>query len=218
MTFHLADFLVHFSNVLLLVSYSVRDMLWLRWFAVAAAVVEIPYFLVQHEVLWPPVIWAVVFIAINLYRIALIYMERRPVVLSKDEQALYDLGFQSLNPRDFVSLLFTGEWKEAKPGDAVLKEGEPARNICIPISGAAELQRRGEHLATVGPGFIIGSVAALTGDPSPVGAVFAKPGRYMCWPLSTLRSFLDKRPDIRTAIARLTNQDLAHKLDRLLSQ
>ena len=31
------DYLVHFSNVLLLVAYSVRDMLWLRWFAVAAA-------------------------------------------------------------------------------------------------------------------------------------------------------------------------------------
>ena len=30
------DYLVHFSNILLLVSYSVRNMLWLRWFAVAA--------------------------------------------------------------------------------------------------------------------------------------------------------------------------------------
>src|SRR5262245_36610696 len=98
MTFHLADFLVHLSNALLLVSYSLREMLWLRWFAVAAVLVEIPYFLVQHEVLWPPVIWAVVFIFINLYRIVRLYMERRPIVLSKDEQALYDLGFQSLNP------------------------------------------------------------------------------------------------------------------------
>ena len=29
------EYLVHFSIVLLLFSYSVRDMLWLRWFAVA---------------------------------------------------------------------------------------------------------------------------------------------------------------------------------------
>ena len=29
------DYLVHFSNVLMLVAYSVRDILWLRWFAVA---------------------------------------------------------------------------------------------------------------------------------------------------------------------------------------
>ncbi|HKE45774.1 MAG TPA: cyclic nucleotide-binding domain-containing protein [Steroidobacteraceae bacterium] len=218
MTFHLADFLVHLSNALLLVSYSVRDMLWLRWFAVAAAVVEIPYFLVQHEVLWPPIIWAVIFIAINLYRIARIYMERRPVVLSKDEQTLYDLGFKALSPRDFLSLMLTGEWRDARPGEVVLKEGESAASVVIPISGAAEVQRHGEHVTEAGPGFILGSVAALTGDPSPVGAVFVKPGRYMTWPVATLRTFLDRRPDVRATLGTLTNQDLARKLDRLLSR
>ena len=85
-----ADYLVHFSNILLLVSYSVRDMLWLRWFAVAAALTNIPSFLLQGTVLWPPVLWAAVFTAINLYQIARIYLERRPVVLSKDEKKLYE--------------------------------------------------------------------------------------------------------------------------------
>jgi hypothetical protein len=48
------DYLVHFSNILMLLSYSVRDILWLRWFAVAAALTNIPYFLLQGTVLWPP--------------------------------------------------------------------------------------------------------------------------------------------------------------------
>jgi hypothetical protein len=87
------DYLVHFSNILLLVSYSVRDILWLRWFAVAAALTNIPYFLVQDYVLWPPVLWASVFTAINLYQIARIYRERRPVVLAPEQQTLYDLAF-----------------------------------------------------------------------------------------------------------------------------
>jgi Popeye protein conserved region len=100
-----ADYLVHLSNVLLLVAYSVRDMLWLRWFAVAAAVINIPYYLVQADILWPPVFWAVVFTVINLFQIARIYWERRPVVLSADEQKLYDMGFRELRPREFVSLL-----------------------------------------------------------------------------------------------------------------
>ena len=41
---HVAEYLVHFSNILMLVAYSVRDILWLRWFAVAAALTNIPYF------------------------------------------------------------------------------------------------------------------------------------------------------------------------------
>src|SRR5262249_24049935 len=110
------DYLVHFSNILLLVSYSVRDILWLRWFAVAAALTNMPYFLLQHTVLWPPVLWALVFTAINLYQISRIYLERRPVVLSPDEQRLYALAFQPLRPREFVSLTLVGEWKDAAAG------------------------------------------------------------------------------------------------------
>jgi hypothetical protein len=45
---HAADLLVNFSNILLLVSYSVRDILWLRRFAMAAALTNIPYFLSQR--------------------------------------------------------------------------------------------------------------------------------------------------------------------------
>lgn len=54
MTLQPADYLVHFSNVLMLVSYSVRDILWLRWFAVAAAVTVILYYLMQAARGCPP--------------------------------------------------------------------------------------------------------------------------------------------------------------------
>ena len=123
MNAQLVDYLVHFSNVLMLASYSVRDILWLRWFAVAAAITNIPYFVLQPKKLWPPVIWALVFTAINLYQILRIYFERRPVVFSEDEQRLYNFGFSSLRPREFVSLLMAGEWKNAAAGDAVLVQG-----------------------------------------------------------------------------------------------
>src|SRR5262245_58871306 len=94
------DYLAHLSNLLMLASYSVRDILWLRWLAVAAALMVIPYYLFQSSVLWPPIFWGSVFIVINLFPIWRIYWERRPVVLSADEQTLYDLGFQALRPRD----------------------------------------------------------------------------------------------------------------------
>jgi CRP-like cAMP-binding protein len=214
---HAADYLVHFSNILLLVSYSVRDILWLRWFAVAAALTNIPYFLSQPETLWPPVLWAAVFTTINLYQIARIYLERRPVVLSKDEQKLYDMGFHSLRPREFVSLMLAGEWKNAATGDKVLTEGKPVSSICIPISGAVQVRWHGKELEMLKPGHVIGTGLALTGDPSPVEATFTEPARYMSWPLSNIRSFLDKRPELRVTLQSLVNRDLAAKLERLVS-
>jgi CRP-like cAMP-binding protein len=211
------DYLVHFSNILLLVAYSVKDILWLRWFAVAAAITNIPYFLLQKSVLWPPILWALVFTAINLYQIARLYLERRPVVLSHDEQKLYDLGFQSLRPREFVSLSLVGEWKNAGPGETVLIEGEPVSSLSIPISGTADVHRSGERIGELTPGHIIGTALALTGDPSPVRVTFTEPARYMRWSLSSLRRFMDMRPELRAALQGLVNRDLAQKLNTVVN-
>jgi hypothetical protein len=211
------DYLVHFSNILMLAAYSVRDILWLRWFAVAAALTNIPYFLLQGTVLWPPVLWALVFTAINLYQIARLYLERRPVVLSQDEQRLYDLGFRSLRPREFVSLSLVGEWKNAEPGERVLTEGEPVSSLCIPITGSADVRKEGERIGALQPGHIIGTALALTGEPSPVEVTFTEPARYMRWSLPSLRRFMDARPELRVTLQGLVSRDLAGKLERALS-
>jgi hypothetical protein len=214
---HPTDYLVHFSNVLMLVAYSVTDILWLRWFAVAAALTNIPYFLVQPTRLWPPVVWALVFTIINLYQIVRIYLERRPVTLSDDEQTLYDLAFRSLRPREFVSLMLIGEWKTAAAGDKVLVEGQAVSSICIAISGTVCVQREGRDVGVIDAGHPIGETLALTGDPSPVDATFTRTARYMCWPLQSIRSFMDRRPDLRVTLQGLVNRDLALKLEQVIS-
>lgn len=215
MSVHPVDYLVHFSNVLMLVSYSVRDILWLRWFAVAAALTNIPYFLWQPNKLWPPVIWALVFTTINLYQLLRIYLERRPVVLSEDKQQLYHMGFGSLRPREFVSLLLAGEWKRAAAGEAVLTQGKPVSSICIAISGTLRVLKDGKDLMALKPGFLIGTALALTGQPSPIAASFTEPAHYFCWPLGNIRAFLDKRPDLRLTLQSLVNRDLALKIEDL---
>jgi len=210
------DYLVHLSNILMLISYSVRDILWLRWFAVAAALTNIPYFLVQETVLWPPVIWATVFTVINCFQIARIYLERRPVVLSQDEQRLYDLAFTALRPREFLSLALVGEWRDAVAGQKLLTIGEPPAQICIATSANVEVRSGTGRVGTLAPGQLIGTGLALSGGPSPVEASFVSPGRYIAWPLQSLRIFLDKRPDLRDALQRLSSRDLARKIEQVL--
>ncbi len=207
-----ADWLVHGSNILLLLAYSVRDILWLRWFAVAAALTNIPFFLVQETVLWPPVMWAAVFTVINLVQIFRIYRERRPVVLSAEEQALHDLAFRDLRPREFLALAMLGQWVDAPEGTPVLRAGETPQEVGVAISGRVALRQGSETIGELLPGQMIGVTMALTGAPSPADAAFATPGRYMRWNLPALRAFLDARPEMRTAVRALIQQDLARKL------
>jgi hypothetical protein len=217
MSVHPTDYLVHFSNILLLVSYSVRNILWLRWFAVAAALTNMPYFLYQPDILWPPVLWAGVFTSINLYQIWRIYMERRPVALSPDEQTLYDMGFHSLTPRDFVALVMVGTWNDGATGDKLMTEGQPVSSVCIAIRGTVRIQRHGNDLGLLEPGYVVGTAMALMGTASTIDATLTEPGRYISWPLSKVRRFTHGRPWLRSALQHLVNQDLARKVERLSS-
>jgi len=54
------------ANVLLLVGYSIREVLWLRLLAVASSLIAIPYYALQPMPLRPPILWNIVFAAINL--------------------------------------------------------------------------------------------------------------------------------------------------------
>ena len=215
MSVHPIDYLVHFSNILLLVSYSVRNILWLRWFAVAAALTNMPYFLYQPHILWPPILWAGVFTAINLYQIWRIYLERRPVTLSADERTLYDMGFHSLTPRDFVALVMVGAWTDAAAGDKMLREGQPVASVSIAIRGSVRVHRQDRDLGLLEPGHVVGDAMALVGKPSPFDATFTEPGLYITWPLAKVRRFTEGRPELQTALQHLVNRDLARKVERL---
>jgi CRP-like cAMP-binding protein len=149
-------------------------------------------------------------------QIARIYAERRPVVLGPDEQRLYELSFSSLRPREFLSLAMIGEWKDDAPGDQLLKQGERAASLAMAVAGKVEIRLGQQLVATIAPGHVIGTALALVGDPSPVDARFCEPGRYLSWPLPSLRTFIDKHPDLRLALQQLVSRDVAKKVEGLV--
>ena len=61
------SYFIHAANVLLLMAYSVRDILWLRLCALASSLIAIPYFILQPTPLWAPISWSVLFAAINIF-------------------------------------------------------------------------------------------------------------------------------------------------------
>jgi xanthosine utilization system XapX-like protein len=130
------DYLIDLSSLLTVASFSVIAMLPLRALAVASQIFAIPYFMLQPTPLWTPVGWTGLFLAINIYHITRILLERRPVKFTADEQQLYDLTFPNFEPRDFLKLLSLGEWKTGKQGDNIVTRGQPIAQIAVPISCA----------------------------------------------------------------------------------
>lgn len=129
------DYFIHAANVLLLLAYSVRDILWLRLFALASSLIAIPYFVLQPAPLWAPIGWSSLFATINVLQSWRLFVERRPVKLTPEEEEVRRLVFPHLAPRKVLRVLSIGTWITANPGERMLERGKQVRVISLIVRG-----------------------------------------------------------------------------------
>ena len=209
------NYFIHAANVLLLVAYSVRDILWLRLFAVGASLISIPYFVLQPTMLWAPLSWSVVFAAINLLQSWRLYVERRPVKLTAEEEEIRRLVFRDLPPRKVLQVLSIGSWATLEVGERLLERGKLPDAVSLIVRGKVQVTREGLVLGELIAGNVVGSALILSGVPSEVDAVTVEPGRSMRWELGALERYLTANPETRTVMLQHLVRDLAGKVERV---
>jgi CRP-like cAMP-binding protein len=209
------DYFVHAANVLLLVAYSVRDILWLRLFAVAASLIAMPYYVLQPTLLWAPLIWSGVFAAINLFQSWRLFLERRPVKLTPEEEEVRRLVFGDLPPRKVLQVLSIGSWTTAETGERLIESGKSPEVLPLIVRGKVRVTKGDRVIAELGAGNYVGSALLLSGAPAEVDAVAVEPVRAVRWEVGTLERYLSANPETRIVMQRHLARDLAGKLERL---
>ena len=217
MGFLTPDYFIHAANILLLIAYSVRDVLWLRLFAVAASLIAIPYYVLQPTMLWEPVAWSVIFAAINLVQSWLIFLERRPIKLTAEEEEVRRLAFQGLPPRKVLQVLSIGSWITEEVGERLIERGKLPDSVSLIIRGKVRVTEDGRKLGDLIPGDLVGSALILSGIPSDVDAVTVEPVRAMRWQIGTLKKYLSANPETRNVMQRHLARELAGKIGRLVT-
>ena len=209
------DYFVHAANVLLLVAYSVRDILWLRLFAVAASLIAMPYYVLQPTLLWAPLIWSAVFAAINLYQSWRLFLERRPVKLTPEEEEVRRLVFRDLTPRKVLQVLSIGSWTTAEAGERLIESGKSPEVLPLIVRGKVRVTKGDLVIAELGAGNYVGSALLLSGAPAEVDAVAVEPVRAVRWEVATLVRYLAANPETRIVMQGHLARDLAGKLEKI---
>jgi hypothetical protein len=206
------SYFIHVANVLLLVAYSVRDILWLRLFAVAAALISIPYFALQPTPLWEPLGWTVLFAGINGFQSCRLFFERRPVKLTPEEEDVRQLVFRDLPRRKVLQVLSIGSWTTVETGEPLIESGQRVEAISLLLRGKVRVTREGRVLGELVTGDLVGSALLLSGAPSEVDAVAVEPVRAVRWEVTTLERYLTANPETRIIMQQHLARDLAGKL------
>jgi CRP-like cAMP-binding protein len=209
------NYFIHAANILLVVAYSVRDILWLRLFAVAASLITIPYFVLQPTTLWAPLSWSVVFAAINSLQSWRLFIERRPVKLTSEEEEIRRLAFQDLPHRKVLQVLSIGSWTTLDVGARLIESGKRPDAVSLIVRGKVRVAKGGRVLGELVAGDFVGSALILSGIPADVDAVTVEPGRAMRWEVGALERYLAANPETRTVLLKQVARDLAGKMERV---
>ena len=187
------NYFIQPANILLLVAYSLRDILWLRLFAVAAALISIPFYLLQPTTLWAPLLWSAVFAAINLFQSWRLFLERRPVKLTPEEE-VRRLVFRDLPPRTVLQVLSIGFWTTAETGERLIEHGKGLEAISLVVRGNVRVTRDDRIFGELVAGHLVGSAILLSGVTADVDAVAVEPIRAVRWEVETPERYLAANP------------------------
>src|SRR5580698_1223098 len=186
------DLLIHAANVLFLVAYMVRDILWLRILTVIATLCLIPYYFTRPEPMMVPIYWSLVFAVLNVYWIVRLFLERAPMKLSADEQRLCELVFRTMSPREMITLLKLATWENAEAGECFVERDRPLDRLMVIYSGKACAEVGGRRVTELNPGQFIGSIDYVTQETASANVVAIEATRYVSWPKSKLKDFMNR--------------------------
>jgi CRP-like cAMP-binding protein len=203
------DLLIHAANMLFLIAYLVRDILWLRILTVIATFCLIPYYFTRPEPMMVPIYWSLVFAALNVYWIVRLLLERAPMKLNADEQRLCELVFRTMSPREMITLLKLATWEHAETGECFVERHKPSDRLMVIYSGRACAEVDGLRVTELEPGQFIGSIDYVTQETALADILAIEPTRYVSWPKLELKDFMRRNPELHSALKSTLAIDLA---------
>ena len=101
----------HLAFGLIAFSFLVKDILWLRIVSILASLFSVFYnWVIPVEPMWIPIGWNFVFVGLNLYHIAVIIYEKRPIKMAPKDKELYETLFKDLSPVEYLKISKVAQW------------------------------------------------------------------------------------------------------------
>ena len=113
----------HLAFGLIAFSFLVKDILYLRLVSILASSFSVFYnWVIPAEPMWLAINWNIIFVAVNLYHIAVIIYEKRPVHMSPKHKELYETMFKGMTPVEFLKITKIADWTHFKSGEFVTQQ------------------------------------------------------------------------------------------------
>lgn len=108
--------------------------------------------------------------------------------------------FARMENADLEKVAQLGEPVTAEPGAMLMDQGEVGLECFLVIEGEAGISSSGQHVATLGPGSIVGEMALVGHRPRNASVVAQTPMRLLSFDIARFKQLLEEMPQARDFI------------------
>ena len=210
---NIGDITGHLAFGLIAFSFLVKDIFWLRVMSITASAFSIFYnYFIPPIPMWIAIFWNGVFIVVNLYHIAILIYEKRPVKMSPKDRELYDTMFKSMSPVEFLKITKIAKWKKFKVGDEIITQSKPVKDLHLIYNGTVDVVVGIEPVAELKDGQFVGEMSFLTEKPATATCVVRHETECLVWDQQSFKDLLKRNPSLYFSIQSLLSAQVSDAL------
>ena len=199
----------HLAFGLIAFSFLVKDILWLRLVSVLASLFSIFYnWVIPIEPMWIAIGWNFIFILLNLYHIAVIIYEKRPVQMSPKHKELYETMFKGMTPVDFLKITKIADWVHFKSGEVITQQKHAVETLNLIYNGTVDVAVDSKKVAELKDGQFVGEMSFLTEKPATATCIVKHKTECLVWKQNEFKELLKRNPSLYYSIQSLLSNQL----------
>ena len=203
----------HLAFGLIAFSFLVKDILYLRILSILASLFSVLYnFYIPVEPMWLAINWNIIFVLVNIYHIAVIIYEKRPVKMSSKEKELYETMFRGLSPVEFLKITKIAQWKKFKSPLPIIQQGKPVNDLILIYNGMVDILVNDNKVAELKDGQFVGEMSFLTEKPATATCKVTHSTECLVWPQKDFKDLLKRNPSLYFTIQSLLSEQVSNNL------
>ncbi len=203
----------HLAFGLIAFSFLVKDILWLRVVSILASLFSVFYnYVIPDQPMWLAINWNIVFVLVNLYHIAVIIYEKRPIKMAPKDKELYETLFKELTPVEYLKISKAAIWKTFKAGEFITKQTHLVPDLVLIYNGTIDVAVDGKKVAQLKDGQFVGEMSFLTEKSATATCIVKHPCECLVWKQREFKELLKRNPSLYFTLQTLLSAQVSNNL------
>ena len=199
----------HLAFGLIAFSFLVKDILYLRLVSILASLFSVFYnYVIPVEPMWIPIGWNFVFVGLNLYHIAVIIYEKRPIKMAPKDKELYETLFKDLSPVEYLKISKVAQWKTFKSGETIIRQEHLVPDLILIYNGTVDVVVENKKVAELKDGQFVGEMSFLTEKTATATCIVKHNTECLVWKQPEFKELLKRNPSLYYTIQSLLSNQL----------